>query len=93
MNPRDSGHKGGTATRDNHPTLCPLCGSLVKSQFYKETGQRGGEATLKKYGREYYVAMGKRGGRPRILAAESSGNQIQEGLEVTSSLPAPGGLT
>ena len=93
MNPKDSGRKGGTATRDNHPTLCPCCGSLIKSQFFSEAGQKGGEATLKRYGREHYVRAGKKGGRPRILAAESSGNQIQEGLEVTSSLLAPEGVT
>lgn len=65
MTHQDSGHKGGTATRDNHPTLCPCCGSLVKSEFYKETGAKGGLSTLRKYGREHYVRAGKMGGRPR----------------------------
>jgi len=90
MNPKDSGHKGGIRTRDNHLSLCPLCGHLVKSRWYKETGKKGGEATLKKYGREHFVKMGRRGGRPRILAARL--DQIQEGLEVTSSLLAPEGV-
>jgi len=63
MNPTDSGHKGGIATRDNHPTLCPLCGSLVKSQFYKETGMKGGQATLQKHGRAFYSKIGHLGGR------------------------------
>jgi general stress protein YciG len=88
MNPKDSGHKGGIATRDKYPTLCPLCGHLIKSQFFSENGQKGGEATFKRYGREHYVEMGLRGGRPKSTsAAESSGPEIQEGLEL---LPAPG---
>jgi len=79
MNPKDSGHKGGIATRDNHPTLCPLCGHLVKSQFYSEAGMKGGQATLKKYGKEHYIKAGRLGGRGN----RRSNNQ--EGLE---SLPA-----
>jgi len=63
MNNQESGRLGGTVTRDNHPTLCPLCGSLIKSRFFSEAGQKGGEATLKKYGREHYVRAGKMGGR------------------------------
>jgi general stress protein YciG len=92
MNPKDSGCKGGIRTRDNHPSLCPLCGSLVKSQFYSEVGQAGGEATLNKYGREHYQRAGRMGGRgnKRIPAAESSGLEIQEGSGVTSSLLTPG---
>jgi general stress protein YciG len=63
MNPKDSGHKGGIATRDNHITLCSECGHLIKSQFYSETGAKGGATTLKRYGREHYTNMGKKGGR------------------------------
>lgn len=63
MTPQESGRKGGTATRDKHPTLCPCCGSLVKSRFYKETGTQGGLSTLRKYGREFYVTQGRKGGR------------------------------
>jgi general stress protein YciG len=69
MNPIESGRKGGTATRDKYPSLCPLCGSLIKSAFYSEVGHAGGEATLKRYGREHFVEMGKRGGRPRSCLA------------------------
>ena len=63
MDPRESGHKGGLATRDNHITLCPLCGSPVKSQFFSENGQKGGEATLQKHGRAFYSKIGHLGGR------------------------------
>ena len=92
MDPRESGHKGGLATRDNHITLCPLCGSLIKNRFFTETGAKGGQATLQRHGREHYVKAGKMGGRgnKKTPAAESSGLEIQEGLGVTSSLLAPG---
>jgi general stress protein YciG len=63
MNPTESGRKGGLATKDNHPTVCPCCGKLIKSQFFAENGQKGGLSTFKRYGREHYVEMGKRGGR------------------------------
>lgn len=63
MNPVETGRQGGVATRDNHPTVCPWCGSLVKSQFFSENGQKGGEATLQRYGREHFVNMGRMGGR------------------------------
>jgi len=95
MNPTDSGRKGGIATRDNHPTLCPWCGSLIKSRFFSEVGHAGGEATLKKYGREHYQRagrMGGRGNRKGSIPHSTCGDYIQEGLEVTSSLPAPGGV-
>lgn len=63
MNPQDSGHKGGVATRDNHPTLCPWCGALIKSRFFSETGAKGGQTTLEKYGRDHFVRAGRMGGR------------------------------
>ena len=95
MNNQESGHKGGLATRDNHITLCPLCGSLIKNRFFSETGAKGGQATLQRYGREHYVKAGKMGGRgnkKNIPAARSSGLEIQEGLGMTSSLLAPKGV-
>lgn len=67
MNSIASGRKGGIATRDNHPSVCPLCGSLIKSQFYSEIGQKGGqkggESTLERYGPEHYRNIGRMGGR------------------------------
>jgi len=63
MNPRKSGRKGGLKTKETHFTLCPCCGQPVKSQFYKETGRHGGQATLRKYGKKFYTNMGKMGGR------------------------------
>lgn len=63
MNPEESGRLGGLATRNNHMTLCPLCGSPVKSQFFSENGKKGGEATLQKHGKGFYSEIGRLGGR------------------------------
>ena len=92
MTSQDSGHKGGIATRDNHPTLCPLCGSLIKSQFFSETGEKGGQATLQRYGREHFVKAGRMGGRgkKKTPAVRSSGHKIQEGLGDHHSWPREG---
>jgi len=76
MNPKDSGRKGGIVTRDNHISLCPLCGNPVTSQFYKETGRKGGEATKRRYGRDFYVQAGHLGGR---------GNTREKRLRLVSS--------
>ena len=97
MKPEESGRKGGLATRDNHIELCPCCGNPIKSSFFEKTGQAGGEATFRKYGREFYRNMGLRGGRGNkknnIPAIRSNGHkQIEEGLGVTSSLLAPKGI-
>ena len=63
MDKQTAGRKGGVATKNNHITLCSLCGSLVKSQFFSETGEKGGQATLQRHGREHYVRAGRMGGR------------------------------
>jgi len=63
MTPEESGRKGGLATRDNHIELCPCCGNPIKSSFFEKTGQKGGEATLRKYGRDFYRECGRLGGR------------------------------
>ena len=34
----------------------------IKELTCRETGRRGGIATFKKYGYEYFVAIGKKGG-------------------------------
>ena len=59
----DVGKKGGMATRDNHISLCPLCGAPVKNQYLADTGRRGGEATLNKHGISHYSRIGRLGGR------------------------------
>lgn len=104
MNPIESGHKGGISTRDNHSFVCPIMHKACVIMIHAYFGKTGGDTTLERHGREFYVENGKYSGRgitkekriakfgydplaKRILAAESSGNQIQEGLE---SLPAPG---
>jgi general stress protein YciG len=63
MNPKESGRKGGLATRDSHLMLCPSCGNPIKSCFFEETGRKGGEATSKRYGRRFYSEIGHLGGR------------------------------
>ena len=63
MIPQESGRLGGLATRDNHISLCPYCGQPIKSRFFTENGQAGGQATLAKYGREHFAKMGRMGGR------------------------------
>jgi len=80
----ESGRLGGLATRDRHFTLCPVCGSPIKSQFYSEIGSKGGQANFEKCGTEGMAARGRVGGRGNkkndIPAIRSNGHkQIQEG--------------
>jgi general stress protein YciG len=63
MTRQESGRLGGLAARANHITLCPCCGQPIKSRCFSEAGQRGGEATLRKYGRGFYQKIGRMGGR------------------------------
>ena len=63
MTATEKGKLGGTATRDNHISVCPLCGSPVKNQHLADTGRKGGEATLNKHGRSHYSRIGRLGGR------------------------------
>lgn len=83
MTPQESGRKGGITTRDNHITLCPLCGSPIKSSFFSENGSKGGETTLKKHGRAFYSRIGASGGR---------GNK-REGRGANEPAPLPGGIS
>jgi len=82
MNPVESGRRGGITTRDNHLSLCPLCGSPIKNQHFREAGAKGGEATLRKYGRNFYVQAGHLGGR---------GNTREKRLGLLKGQPQPGG--
>ena len=59
----EAGKKGGIATRDNHISLCPLCGSPVTNQCLANAGKKGGETTRKKHGRTFYSQIGRLGGR------------------------------
>lgn len=60
---RIAGRKGGIATREAHISLCPLCGNPIKSRFFAENGQKGGETTLRRHGRGFYSQIGHLGGR------------------------------
>jgi hypothetical protein len=61
MTPKESGKLGGIATRDNHISVCPLCGAPVKNQYFTETGKKGGEANAKRAGRDGSPSMSERG--------------------------------
>jgi len=61
MTPEESGRKGGNATRDTHITLCPLCGSPRKTQFFADTGKKGGETTAQRAGKDGSPSMSQRG--------------------------------
>ncbi len=43
----------------------------------QEAGRMGGLATWRRHGKEHYVAMGKKGGRPRALTLEDILRQKQ----------------
>ena len=80
MNRQESGRKGGISTRAKNLMLCPCCGSPIKSQSFSEIGKKGGEATLRKYGRDFYRKCGRLGGRTNtkekrlaLLGAEPAG--------------------
>jgi len=61
MTPKESGRKGGLATRDNHISLCPCCGNPIESQYYSETGRRGGETAAQRAGKDGSLSMSERG--------------------------------
>jgi general stress protein YciG len=69
VNRSESGRLGGIKTSIKFGIhRCPTCGHLAeKSEFHqaagKKGGDKGGRKTLKLYGREHYVNMGKQGGR------------------------------
>ena len=58
--------------------------TITKAKSYQDYGRLGGQATKARYGREFFVHIGRRGGRPRaqtlnqIKAATSSRAQFQE---------------
>jgi len=63
MTPTQAGQRGGTATRKNHVTICPCCGQPIKSEFFTDTGKKGGKRTLQAHGRDFYSRIGHLGGR------------------------------
>ena len=48
-----------------------------------EARRKGGAAVLAKYGREFYVAIGRRGGRPRSLTLEDMEQRRSQEFEET----------
>lgn len=83
------GKKGGIATRDNHISLCPLCGAPVKNQYLSDTGRKGGETTLQKRGHGFYSQIGRLGGRGNTREKRNKGVPLprppskENGIEVT----------
>jgi hypothetical protein len=61
MTPQEKGKLGGTANRDNHISVCPLCGAPVKSQFFMSIGQKGGERAAQTAGKNGTLSMSERG--------------------------------
>lgn len=73
-------HCGGTllfTDDDGRPYCAMCCRPYTDWQGY---GALGGQATLAKYGREYMVSLGRRGGRPRQQAAPKIENKVREGM-------------
>ena len=76
----EAGKKGGIATRDNHISLCPLCGNPTKNQFFSATGKKGGETTAQRAGKDGSPTMSERGkvggrGNTREKRKELSGSR------------------
>ena len=61
MTPQEKGKLGGTSTRENHISVCPLCGAPVKSQHFMTIGQRGGERAAQTAGKNGILSMSERG--------------------------------
>lgn len=60
--------KGGQETKARHGiTVCSKCGAVHNSGYYGDIGSKGGNETLRRHGREHYRAIGKRGGRPKVV--------------------------
>lgn len=78
MSPQESGRRGGTTTRDNHLSLCPLCGAPKKNQFFAETGKKGGEMTLQRHGKSFYSQIGRLGGRGNTREIRNGGDKCHK---------------
>jgi len=61
MTPKEKGKLGGTVTRDNHISVCPLCGAPVKSRYFMSVGQKGGERAAQTAGGNGTLSMSERG--------------------------------
>jgi len=61
MRPEEKGKLGGTATRDNHISVCPLCGTPRKNQHFVSIGQKGGERSAQTAGQNGTLSMSERG--------------------------------
>jgi len=57
----------------------PYCGSCGRRQLTRaDYGRIGGLQTLVKYGREHFVALGKRGGRPKLRQLSAPEVQLEK---------------
>lgn len=64
------GEKDGQGQEGTTSTICPDCRKKFDaglSQKRVAAGRKGGAQTMKRLGREFFSAIGKRGGRPRSL--------------------------
>jgi len=61
MKPEEKGKLGGVATRDNHISVCPLCGTPAKNRHFMTIGQKGGERAAQTAGQNGTPSMSERG--------------------------------
>jgi len=78
MTPKEKGKIGGTTTRDNHLSVCPLCGLPVKNRHFMAIGQKGGERAVQTAGRNGTPSMSERG------QLGGRGNKREKRMEVTN---------
>lgn len=82
MTPEEKGKLGGSTTRDNHISVCPLCGVPVKNQHFMTIGQKGGERAVQTAGMNGTPSMSERGrlgGRGNTREKRSVGNDGTRG--------------
>ena len=83
------GQAGGLKTRDNHAEVCPVCGSLVFSSYYRQLGRSGGVSLFRQRGREHMSEIGRMGGRPRKGNGSRSGEAQPGGFPPPSTQASP----
>ena len=85
MTHEERGRLGGIATKKRHGLgICPHCGQVMKTDFHRENGRKGGNKggamTKAIYGVEHYSNIGRLGGRgntrEKRLAKERESRQI-----------------
>lgn len=65
------------------------------SEKRRQAGKKGGAACLKKYGRDYFSALGKKGGRSKLPTLEQLKAQASKRgqIQIEGGNELPNGLT